>query len=79
MSLGQLEVLFCRVVIFKFESENENFPACIKDALVDACDQFEEHPVPRMDERREPVAKERVWEQIVELPAEFRLQTASPV
>ena len=38
MSLEQLEVLFCRVVLFKFEIEDGNRPACIKDALVDACD-----------------------------------------
>ena len=50
MSLAQLEVLFCRVFLFKFEIEDGNRPACIKDALVDSCDQIEEDTMPRVDE-----------------------------
>ena len=49
MSLAQLEILFCRVFLFKFEIDDGNGPRCIKDALVDACDQIEKDIMPRVD------------------------------
>ena len=53
---------------FKYGVEVEDLLACIKDALVDACDVTEEDVTPRMAKESEQVAKESVEEQIVELP-----------
>ena len=53
MALGQLECVFCRAVTFKYEVDDEDLPAYIKAALVDACDQIEEDLMPRVDEKSE--------------------------
>ena len=44
------------------------FLACIKHALVVACDQIEQVSMPHMDEKSVQVANEMVLERIVELP-----------
>ena len=49
--------------------DDEDLPAYIKDALLDACYHIEEDLMPPMDEIRDLVAKETVKEQVVELPA----------
>ena len=46
----RLKFCFAESSFFKFEIEDGNRPACIKDALVDACDQIEEDTLPRVDE-----------------------------
>ena len=48
-----LDVLFYRVVSFKYGIEDDDFLACIKDALVDACDQIEDDLMPRSWTRKE--------------------------
>ena len=46
----RLKFCFAESSFSRLKIEDGNRPACIKDALVDACDQIEEDTLPRVDE-----------------------------